>query len=322
MMKKVLLITAAIVFVVMGSVGNVWACWNCTTNNYTYEGDTHNEGGTGIGVGIGIGKGGNATIEEGAIKVKNKNTNVNSNFNSNFNSNKNTNINTNKNTNMQGQDQKQIQGQGQDQKQKLEFYQVYEDVRDHIVGPAILAPDPKFRDGEAGTAKTLGFGLLDALKRISWDQAKKLGSNATDFKVETALLFENKFRTDGLEQGASGVLMGYIYVIPEGPDVSGAGAIGRATAKGMLVGATHFVKIATSAMEATEGSAWNIGLGGGASILADGDSKAIAPNAGTGYGKAKTHNELRPELVIAVYYDKAYVKNAPVDDDDLQDYGK
>lgn len=93
------------------------------TNNYY---STTNEGGAGGQGGKG-GDGGNAfagananasaKIEKGAVQVDNKNTNLNTNLNANINANKNKNINkntnTNKNTNVQGQGQLQGQMQGQ-----------------------------------------------------------------------------------------------------------------------------------------------------------------------------------------------------------------
>jgi hypothetical protein len=50
-----------------------------------------------------------------------------------------------------------------------------------------------------------------------------------------------------------------------------------------------------------EGSSWSFGFGGGASVSSSDGTSAIAPSGGTGFGKAKSNNEMRPALMAKVY---------------------
>jgi len=290
---------------------------------------------TAIGVGVGIGgQGGNAVIEKGAVKVKN--TNLNLNCNKNVNKNTNVNVNRNSNNQSQGQMQGQMQGQaitdsgnsnqGQSQAviasgnskqkqqqtahnegviQKVTFTQNYEaDKRDHIQGPAILKSDPKFSKGKVIKAKAFGIELLERITLLTKAQAKKLGSKASDIDIEPALLFENDFSTDKMRLGSAAEFMGYLYALPSGSDCNAAAMIGQTAKMGMEVGATHMQLVYSDDGDVAIGSSWNIGIGGGASIMSTSETVAIAPNGGFGFGKAKASNESRPAMVFALYFDK------------------
>jgi hypothetical protein len=72
-----------------------------------------------------------------------------------------------------------------------------------------------------------------------------------------------------------------------------------------------------------EGSSWSIGFGGGASVSSSDGTSAIAPSGGTGFGKAKSNNEMRPALMAKVYgfetkADAETLPYIPLDDDDDQ----
>ena len=256
------------------------------------------------------GDGGNATINDHS-KTYNTNTNLNSN--------------SNRNTNEQGQSQAQIQGQSQGQGQNQTAHnegvvqsitQNYEDKRDHIQGPEVLNPDPKLSDGKANRVKLFGLALLDKIKLLTAAQAKKLASKASDIEVEPALMFENDFRTDKIKLGDSGEFMGYLYILPDGSDCNTAAMIGEAAKAGMNAGATHMRLVHVDHGDEATGSAWNIGIGGGASVASTNDRVAVAPNGGLGYGKAKASNESRPALVFELYFDKNLLGKYKVIDKD------
>jgi len=227
-----------------------------------------------------------------------------------------TNNNTNKQGQLQGQGQVQgqQQGQGQGQGQMNNWTQIYEDKRDHITGPAILQPDAKFTKGQAFSTKVHGVELLSNIDELTQAQAKKLASKASDVTCEPALIMENDFSTNKVKCSygpakAPGEFMGYLYMGSDGNDVNSAAMIGEAAVEAMKAGATHMRLVKFEAGEISDGSAWNIGLGGGASMMSGrgGDGMVIAPNGGLGYGKAKAFNELRPEMVFELTFDKTFV---------------
>lgn len=226
----------------------------------------------------------------------------------------------------QGQAQKQQQGQLQGQKQSqdnvsnnegvsLEVNQNFEDKRDHITGPNVLQSDAKLSTGRAFKSKVYGAKMLTNIKELTVKQAKKLSSKASDITCEEALYMENEFSTNKVKclygkDKLSGESMGYLYMGSDGPDVNSAAMIGEAAEQAMKAGATHMKLVDFTVGELSEGSAWNIGLGGGASIMKGaGDSLAVAPNGGLGFGKAKAFNELRPEMVFELSFDKELASN-------------
>jgi len=279
----------------------------------------------------------------------NLNTNFNTNKNDIDIDNKNTNLNTNINSNKQGQDQGQSQGQlqGQDQNQGqlqgqgqsqdasnkqgqsqdasnkqgqaqkttviITDNTVVEDQYNHITGPGLMKSDAKLGKGKAMSIKTEGWGIVNFLNHVYKAEAKKLGKDADDFKIKEAILFEET-RIDSirvLHEGdtPTGKFMGFLYLIPNGKDVSAAGGVGRLLEKGMWLGATHIgIVKKDNKGNFSMGDSWNIGLGGGASLAADGGDKMIAPNGGLGFGKAEAHNELRPAAMAVLYYDETFIK--------------
>jgi len=312
-MKKLYIILGVLaLFVFVASPASALFNNHSTTNNYDV--DVTNQGGAG-------GAGGAATIEKGAIKNKNVNKNKNTNVNLNCNSNKNVNKNTNKQGQIQGQMQGQMQGQGQgqdqgqDQGQMNDWTQTFEDKRDHITGPNVLQSDAKLKSGRTFRTKVHGVKMLSNIKGLTVKQAKKLSSKASDITCEEALYMENDFSTNKVKisykaEPLPGEKMGYLYMGSDGPDVNSAAMIGEAAEQAMKAGATHMKLVEFEAGEVAEGSAWNVGLGGGASVIKGASGQlAIAPNGGLGYGKAKAFNELRPEMVFELSFDNELTSN-------------
>lgn len=238
----------------------------------------------------------------GKIINKNKNTNTNENTNVNFNLNKNENKNVNKNS--------QRQGQHQGQKQSLENNitiegDEYEAAKMHIEGPALLKSDAKFSHGKKFTARTKG-SVWEKVDFLTLKQAKRLGKGSTDAEVEEAIILEKEFRTKTLNKGipADGEFMGTLTIYPDGTDVTAGGMEGRAAVAAMTLGATHMHRVHFGGGDRADGDAWNIGIGGGASIAQNGDQMMIAPNGGLGFGSADATNEQLPEMVFEIYCDE------------------
>lgn len=290
-----------------------------------------------------------ATIEKGAVDVDNNNLNLNSNkntnLNTNLNSNKNTNLNTNlnKNTNLntnigvnkQGQEQDQSQGQLQGQSQSSKNTNVaqggkavnagnkqttevviegdkYEASKMHIQGPDLMKSDAKLAEGKPAAAKTFG-SIMEKMTSITYDQARFVSKDADDVEIQKALLGEKDFRTDTISIGdTSGVFMGYIYANSGGSDVNAAGMEGKALEAAMYAGMTGIKRVYKDSGKVASGKSWNVGLGGGASIITSGDSVAVAPNGGLGFGGAKASNELLPDMVFEVYFnaDKVWMQKS------------
>lgn len=234
--------------------------------------------------------------------------NCNINHNHNVNCNKNTNRNTNTNFNSQGQSQNQGQlqgqaqgqGQGQAQGQLNNWSQKFEDKRDLIDSTFIPNTHAELTDhGDASDAKTIG-SLWKHVDGMTYEQAKFAGKGASDVDVEKALLFDTDYRTTYINKGKSGQFMGYIYILPSGSDCTLAQMEARALKEAMYAGA-NFALLFMSEGKYLSGSAWNIGLSGGASAMAKGDDIAINPNGGLGFGKAYSNNEVRPAIIVALY---------------------
>lgn len=251
----------------------------------------------------------------GKIVNKNKNTNTNTNentnvnFNLNKNENKNVNVNKNKNVNVNKNSQKQ--GQIQGQKQSLENNITiegddYEAAKMHIEGPALLKSDAKFAHGKKFTARTKG-SVWEKVDFLTLKQAKRLGKGSTDAEVEEAIILEKEFRTKTLNKGipADGEFMGTLTIYPDGTDVTAGGMEGRAAVAAMTLGATHMHRVHFGGGDRADGDAWNIGIGGGASIAQNGDQMMIAPNGGLGFGSADATNEQLPEMVFEIYCDES-----------------
>jgi len=265
---------------------------------------------------------------------KNYNTNLNNNMNTNLNSNSNENRNSNKNVNINEQDQKQaqgqlqgqlqLQGQGQDQGQEQSAEannagntqetdiviegDTYEAKPNHIQGPALVAPDAKFSDTKEFSFRVLGSVWRD-VDGLSSAQAKNLGIDVSDVKIDRALLTSmsaQKYISKG--KPAEGVIIGTLYVYPIGAGVTLAGLEGIAAESAMGYGATHMVIVFDFGVEAS-GSAWNVGIGGGASIVANASGTVmVAPNGGLGFGKAKASNISLPALVVKLYRNELSAK--------------
>jgi len=262
------------------------------------QGGQGGEGGAGIGVGIGVGgKGGNATatIKKGAV-VNNVNPSAT------IEKGAVKNINTSKSAVVNSGNV--VDSGNSKSKSDLTLTQIYEDKRDHITGPAILKSDAKLSNGRVDRIKLFGLELLDKITQLTQAQADKLASQASDIKVEKALIFENAFELDKIKFGKAGEFMGYLYVLSDGTDCNAAAMIGKVSRAAMKAGATHIELVRVSSADHATGSAWNVGIGGGASIMSNSETVAIAPNGGLGFGKAKASNEARPSLAFGAYFDK------------------
>jgi hypothetical protein len=244
-------------------------------------------------------------------KNKNTNTNTNRNVNTNTNRNVNTNTNTNLNSNMNMQSQGQHQGQAQGQQQKAVAAQgqaqstdikFEADKRELLGMTAAPTADAKVKNTKASKIRAKG-DLLDRVKFLTMSMAKKASKNASDMDVEAAVLFENDFELDRIIVGEGAEFGGYIYVFADGPDCYLAAMDAEASEVAMKLGMTHIIRLGEVELtKVLDGSAWNIGVGGGASIMTSGEDIGIAPNGGLGYGKAKTSSEFRPDAVYEVSY--------------------
>jgi hypothetical protein len=242
----------------------------------------------------------NGDVSEGADTVVNKNRN------------KNTNTNTNVQGQQQGQAQGQLQAQGQGQLQGQQQSAnnegnhqdtdiTFEGDKRELVSPFYVPQENAELANHADVnAVKVMASLWKHLDGMNAREAEHASKGAHDMRVEFALLYENDFKTTYIHKGASGDFMGYIYVLPTGQDCTLAQMEAKALKEAMKAGANFAVLTSTSG-KYLEGSAWNVGLSGGASAFAKGDDIAIAPSGGLGYGKAYSANELRPAVIVALY---------------------
>jgi hypothetical protein len=292
-----------------------YAFFGSTTNNTTNNIDNSvvNKGGHGGSV--------------GDIDNKNTNTNLNTNLNStkvdneNINRNVNENKNTNKtdvdvdassrNTNMNvlGQGQDQVQGQAQAQANRQKTTITFQaDKREHISGHAAPSTDVQLKDTVASSIRSRG-SLLDRVDYLTMDMAKRASKNASDMDVEPAVMFENDFSLDTIKVGTGERFAGYIYVFSDGSDSYLAAMDAKAAEVAMELGMTHITRLGdVEITKVLQGSSWNIGISGGASIMTQGEDMAIAPNGGLGFGAANSKSEYRPDAVYEVSYSAGLIR--------------
>jgi hypothetical protein len=203
----------------------------------------------------------------------------------------------------QDQDQEQKQGQSQAQANKQETNIKFEaDEREFLGTTAAPVVDAKVRDTKASKIRGTG-SLLDRVEFLTMSMAKHASKNASDMDVEAAVLFENDFSLDRIRVGEGEVFGGYIYVFSDGTDSYLAAMDAEASEVAMKLGMTHIIRLGEVGLtKVLNGSSWNIGFSGGASLMAAGDSVAIAPNGGLGFGKARSSSEFRPDAVYEVSY--------------------
>jgi len=247
--------------------------------------------------------GGNATSVFGDANSGNISDNNNENNNENNNSNKNTNLNTNLNSNKAEQDQDQDQEQDQKQQQQnTNTIKIEGDEREFLGTTAAPTVDAKVVDTKASKIRGTG-SLLDRVEFLTMSMAVRASKNASDMDVEAAVLFENDFELDRIRVGQGEVFGGYIYVFSDGTDSYLAAMDAEASEAAMKLGMTHIVRLGEVGLtKVLDGSSWNIGFSGGASLMASGDEIGIAPNGGLGFGKARTSSEFRPDAVYEVSY--------------------
>jgi hypothetical protein len=207
----------------------------------------------------------------------------------------------------QGQMQGQIQGQAQSannkqgQKQSVDI-KFEADKREHIGGHAAPVADAKVANTKASKIRGKG-SLLDRVRFLTMSMAKRASKDASDMDVETAVLFENDFELDKIRVGTGEVFGGYIYVFADGTDCYLAAMDAEASEVAMKLGMTHIIRLGEVELtKVLDGSSWNIGFSGGASLMTSGEDVAIAPNGGLGFGKARTSSEFRPDAVYEVSY--------------------
>jgi len=257
---------------------------------------------------------------------KNTNTNLNTNLNTNTNSNKNTNLNLNANIvdvdneidmdqkqhqkqdqkQVQAQDQKQIQGQNQSANNEgVSQTVIFEEAENKANHPS--AAGPTVPDGQvdgaakAFKAKVQGYNILERLGFITKKQAKALADGAPDAVVTPGLVFQGE-PTSSISYGKAGKFMGYIYVTVDGLDAVATGVVGKAAESAMENGVTHMIPVYEGAEgKHLEGVSWGIGFGGQGSVASSSGDSIITPSTSTGYGKAKSRNELLPEGVYECY---------------------
>jgi hypothetical protein len=281
--------------------------------------------------------GGSAKIEKGAVVNDVKNTNLNANMNANLNKTdvdvKNKvdvdNKNVNKNTATSDQDQKQKQKQNQNQSQGQDQGQSqsannegvvqinnYEADKRELISPT-PAPvvDPKLSNGKAGAIKTR-TSLWDNMTSIKKDQASRVLNGAgggtlmgPKASVTVRAITEKDFQTDTIrletKKPAGIEYLGTIFAYSEGADTQALEAL--AIREAMKLGGTHIVFVERDSQVHADGSAWSVGIGGGASMFVKGDDIGVAPSGGLGVSGAKAYNESLPQLVFFVYHDSSLI---------------
>ena len=192
--------------------------------------------------------------------------------------------------------------------QTTELKQNFEDAPDHIEGPQLLESKADLKDHDQKlTIKTKG-SVWDRRSVFTYAEAKRLGKGASDAHVEDALYDRGKKKMKKItiiseNEVISGYeSMGFIYVLPEGNDCVRPQMEGKLMQRAMERGGTHMIPVEDIGAY-LEGSQFNIGFSGAASILSSGGTTALAPGGGTGYGKAKSNNELRPAVMAEVFRD-------------------
>jgi len=308
-MKKLLAVVAVLAMVAVASPAMAWGGSIIETNNYDY--DITNKGGNATSnndIDVEVGNGFGNFSPKANAEVKNFNTNkIEEGAVKNFN----TDVNVNTNKQQQGQIQGQAQKQGQAQGQMNNWEQTFEDKRDHIQGPELMRSDAKFAHGYANDAKTYGIELLDEVDFLYMSQAKMLSKETTGVKITKNVMFKNSFETSRVyirKTDKRGKFMGYFYGECKNKKCNAAGMVGEAAEQAMKIGATHVIFIKQSDGKEAEGGSWNIGIGGGASIMSNSETVAVAPNGGLGFGKAKAYNEMRPAMVFSIWYDEDTVQ--------------
>lgn len=196
----------------------------------------------------------------------------------------------------------------------------FEDKPDLIDPPNVPSVNSRLADHDKKLSIKTRGSVFVMKRSFSYTEASNLSSGAADAKVENAL-FAKFNKTSEVSLVASVpdglVPMGYIYVLPDGPDCTLAQLEGKLMKAVMDAGGSHFT-IDTDSGAYLSGSSWNFGFGGGASIVNNAGTTAIAPSGGTGVGEAKSNNEMRPAVMAAVYgIDRSNVKlpYIPLDDD-------
>jgi hypothetical protein len=183
------------------------------------------------------------------------------------------------------------------------------DKREHITGPGLLKGDAKVVDTKASNARALG-GLFEHVDFLTMKQAKMASKNASDMDVEPALIMENDFQTTTINIGKADQFAGHIYIFSDGSDSYLSAMDAEASETAMKAGLTHIRRLdSVETSKHLEGSAWNLGIGGGASIMSSGEDLALAPNGGAGYGKAKSSSQMRPDAVYEVSFAEGMIKD-------------
>jgi hypothetical protein len=235
----------------------------------------------------------------------NANTNVNTNTNANVNTNTNANINTNANMNTQGQQQGQLQGQLQGQMQgqgqaiigsantansnnsSQSTSVVFEAKRelapafDILSGPNMTEFRGPYKEGNAGKVKPWAI-------KATWTKDEIGGfysvSDDASCKVYTLKKSDNKVETLMVSKG------GATLAILDCKGLNDMEIWGTAATKALDMGGAAITEAAYSVTFSNKASGWNIGLGGGVSVIGQGtnDNKGGSVGGGTGFGSVET----------------------------------
>ena len=184
------------------------------------------------------------------------------------------------------------------------------DKREHIQGAGLMGGNAQVVDTKASNIRTKG-DLLSRVDLLTMEMAKRASKNASDMEVEPALLWENDFQTKVINVGFAGEFAGYIYIFADGSDCYLAAMDAEAAEVAMKNGFTHIRRLGdVETSKVLDGSAWNIGISGGASIMSNNEDLAIAPQGGLGYGSAKSASQYRPDAVYEVSFSKELIEGA------------
>jgi hypothetical protein len=200
---------------------------------------------------------------------------------------------------------KQAQSNTNSQATTTDVNQVVEAAPNYLTGPDLLQSNPQLTSGKADDSKLFGRFMLHGAS-FTAKQAAILAGDGRAVKINLALITDYNYKNVGsIKEGTDGEFMGYLYATPANRDATEGAIEGAAMKAALYAGATSMRRVHSSKVETSAGSAWNIGIGGGASMTAGSQGTAIAPNGGLGYGQASAHNELLPSAVYALYCDKA-----------------
>ena len=185
---------------------------------------------------------------------------------------------------------------------------VVEDKREFIDAPVHAAPDAKFAENVAPfTMKSFGGSIFDTMPYITYEDAQHVAKDCDDYKIQRATLPGGKWTSNGMDNldvaidAAVGSFRGYITLTPTGDDVDVDSCMGRIVQKAMKEGFDQYRVVGISKGEAAVGDSLNLSLGGGASVMSQGQDFGVSGTNGLGWSSAEAWKETRSEIKIEVY---------------------